>query len=349
MFVALRTTDRSRVTSIAAQWDQRLDALRELAASGQLACPGCEQRLWLRTGVSRRRHFAHRQLADCPLAHQSPELLEVKAQLYQWLESKYPGKVHLDMAIGAPGCDKLLDLLVEAEAGRKLAYWIFDRQQRARDEILAYQALPGVRVHFIHTESTLVQHSETEIVLTASQRAFIGSSDFDAGVGFGGHLHFLNGADSKLRIYRGLRCVHAPNLYAWEALREDLLSAAWISPKTGEIVVPEDVAARETSRLKRQQEKSARAAALARPPPDREQVDILDAMGSVASEPAKSATTFEELAVPSLSLKGPFRCEDCGMETMDWSSATPSAGTCVCRNCTTRRYRQKRDDLAAGR
>jgi hypothetical protein len=50
------------------------------------------------------------------------------------------------MAIGAPGCDKLIDLLVEAKAGRKFAYWTFDRQQRARSEILACQALPGVHV-----------------------------------------------------------------------------------------------------------------------------------------------------------------------------------------------------------
>jgi len=146
MFVALRTTDRSRVTSLDVRWDFRLDALRELAASGRLVCQGCEQKFWLRTGVKRRRHFAHRQLADCPLAHQSPELLEVKAQLYQWLRSKYPGEVHLDMAIGVPGWEKCIDLLVEAAQGRKFGYWAFDRQQRARDEFLASQHLPGMQV-----------------------------------------------------------------------------------------------------------------------------------------------------------------------------------------------------------
>jgi hypothetical protein len=157
MFVALRTTDRSRVTSLAVQWDGQLDALQELAAGGQLVCPGCEQLLWLRIGLKRRRLFAHRQLADCPLAHQSPEVLEVKAQLYQWLESKYPDKVHLDLPLGVPGWDKLLDLLVEATPSRKFTYWAFDRQRRARYPILAYQSLPDVHVHFIHTQSALVQ------------------------------------------------------------------------------------------------------------------------------------------------------------------------------------------------
>jgi len=343
MFVALRTTDRSRVTSIAAQWDHRLDALRELAASGQVVCPGCEQRLWLRTGVKRRRHFAHRQLADCPLAHQSPELLEAKAQFYQWLESKYPGRVHLDMAIGLPGRDAPMDLLVEPAPGRKFAYWVFDRQQRGRDEILSYRNLSGVRVHFIHTHPTLVQHSETEIALTASQRDFIGSSDFDASVGHGGHLHFLNGEDSRLRIYRGLWCVHAPNLYEWKALREDLLSAARISPKTGEIVFPEDVAARERWRQKLAREKRAQAAAPVTSPPKRAEVIMLEAEGAIEPEPVKPATRVEEPGTPPLNLRGPFRCEDCGTETLDWSSASPSAGTCICRTCTIKRHRQKTD------
>lgn len=70
MFVALHTANGSRVTSIASDWDDRLRALRELAANGQLVCPGCKQLLWLRISRKRRRHFAHRHLADCPLARQ---------------------------------------------------------------------------------------------------------------------------------------------------------------------------------------------------------------------------------------------------------------------------------------
>ena len=276
MFVALRTTDRSRVTSLAAEWDNRLGALRELATSGQLICPGCEQRLWFRIGSRRRRHFAHRHLADCPLAHQSAELLEVKAQLFKWLETKYGDRVHLDMAIGVPGWDKLIDLLVEAAPGRKFAYWTFDRQQRSREDLLAYHRLPGVQVHFIHTQSTLVRHSPTEIALTASQRDFITSSEYDSSTGSGGygHLHFLEGQDSRLRIYRGLRCVHGPNLFAWEALREDLLSAARISPKTGEIVLAEDVAARASWKKKLEDEKRARRAARPHPQEDRQTASV---------------------------------------------------------------------------
>ena len=338
MFVALRTVDRSRVTSLAAQWDNRLDVLRELAASGQLMCPGCEQRLWFRIGLRRRRHFAHRHLADCPLAHQSEEVQEVKAQLFKWLETKYGGKVHLDMAIGVPGWDKLVDLVVEAGPKRKFAYWIFDRQQRAREDLLGYRRLPGVCVHFIHTQSTRTMHSPTEIALTASQRDFMSSSEYDTSMGWAGygHLHFLDGEDAKLRIYRGLMCVHSPNLYAWEALREDALSAARISPMTGEIVLPEDVAARTKWKQKQKEEKAVRPHL----PEERCPASVPAALAEALPEPNGPPAAIEEPAALSLNLNGPFRCEDCGIQTKDWSSAAPSAGTCVCRSCTRERHQR---------
>lgn len=343
MFVALRTTDGLRVTSLAAQWDQRLEALRELAASGQLVCPGCEQRLWLRLGVKRRRHFAHRQLADCPLAHQSAELLDIKAQLFEWLESKYPGKVHLDMPLGVRGKDKLTDLLVEAAPDRKFAYWTFDRQQRAREEFLACRNLPGVHAHFIQAQSTLARHSETAILLTASQRDFAGRSDFDTPVGYGGHLHFLDAENSKLCIYRGLWCVHEPNLYRWEVLRQASLSEARISPKTGEIVLAEDVAARQRWQQRQQRAKRPPLAVAPKPTPVAAAAPAPRPNRSPKPPPAKAPATMDKPARPSLNLKGPFRCEDCGVETMDWSSLNPAAGTCVCHDCITKRHRHARD------
>jgi hypothetical protein len=359
MFVALRISDRSRVTSLAAQWDNRLNELRELAASGQLMCPGCEQLLWFRIGINRRRHFAHRHLADCPLAHQSAELLEAKAQLFKWLETKYGGRVQLEAAVGVPGRDKPADLLVEPQTGRKFAYWVFDRQQRSREDLLAYQRLPGVHVHFIHTQSTRVMHSSTEIALTASQRDFMRTSEYDRFLGYGGcgHLHFLDGENSKLRIYRGLVCVHEPNLFGWEALREDLLSAARISPKTGEMVLPEDVAARDKWRQKleaervrkaqeeerarrTQEEEQARREPPPKPPLAPEPAPVPALTAEVQPRRSESTAVVEKPAAPSLKLNGPFRCEDCGVETMNWSSATPSAGTCVCRSCTRKRHQR---------
>lgn len=329
MFVAISIKDRGRITSIASQWNNRLEALRELTDTGQLICPGCEQLLWLRIGQKRRRHFAHRRLADCPLENQSAEVLEAKAQLYEWLESKYPGHVHLDMAIGVPGWVKPMDLLVEPEPDRKFGYWVFDRQQRSRFDLLAYQRLPGVNVHFIHTESTLTIKPETGMVLTASQREFITGSDFDRAVAWRdrGHLHFLLGGESKICIYRGLHCVHKPNVYQWAVERSRPLSEALISPRTGEIVFPEDV---ETRDEWQRQSAGKQADRHKNNPPGR----------AMAGETNKPSATEPMPATRTMNLNGPFRCEDCGIETLDWSVSTPSAGTCVCRACVKKRWQQ---------
>jgi hypothetical protein len=340
MFVALQTKNRARVTSIASHWNNRLDELRELTNSGMLICPVCAQQLWLRMGTERRRHFAHRHLTDCPLSRQSAELLEVKGQLFDWLMTKYPDRVNLDLPMDAAKGSRLIDLSVEVEAGAIFAYWVFDRQQRSRGDILAYLHRPNVHVQIIHTQSTLVTHSEAEIALTASQRDFVGLSNYDACLPFrrGGHLHFFDLKESVINIYRGLRCVHTPNLYRWEALRTNVLAVAGVCPETGEIVLAEDVAACEEWDTKQQR---------GRRTGDETQMGAQgtgpESLGSCPMpEPgfALPSASGQESTSQGPNLNGPFRCEDCGIITTAWSNATPSAGTCVCRGCSHKRWCQ---------
>lgn len=228
MFAALKISDRSRVNSIAAQWDGREENLRELARSGQLVCPGCEQLLWLRTGDVRRRHFAHRDLSECRLGKQTAEVLEAKAQLFTLLESKFPGQVQIDLELDMPGVENVPDLVVEMEDGRRFIYWVFDRQIRNRSGYPKPPENKTERTHYIHTESAWTLGPETGIVLSASQRHFISYSDFDLALNRpgNGHLHFFSTSDSTLRIYRGLRCIHGPGLHDWEELREGSLESA---------------------------------------------------------------------------------------------------------------------------
>jgi hypothetical protein len=118
----------------------------------------------------------------------------------------------------------------------------------------------------------------------------------------------------------------------------DSLSEAKISPNTGEIVFAEDVAARREHRQKLQQHKATDFAARSR------------ASSALQGDPpsagevrtAENSVDEQEPTAPRLNLNGPFRCEDCGIETMDWSEATPSAGTCVCRRCLAERWLRKR-------
>ena len=342
MFVALQAGDGTRVTSLAAEWSDRVEELRECARSGALVCPGCRQPLWLRTGEHRRRHFAHRQHADCPMSKRSAEVLETQAQLYEWLESKFPGSVQMDMPLEVPDGPSTADLLVQPDATRTFGYWVFDRQQRHREGWLALRASKTAQVHIVHTESTLSWQSSSELVLTASQRDFIDASDFDrAAESSGGHLHFFDSGAGLLRIFRGLHCEHAPNVYGWTALREGALAEARISPKSGEIVFAADVAARDARRRQMEARAAMRPARLpmrrrqgASPAPS--PVSFLSAPPDDRVEPEPAAPLSEvlrESGPPRLTLNEPLTCEVCGVRTTEWVTAAPSAGTCVCRGC----------------
>jgi Competence protein CoiA-like family len=340
MFVAIRSNDAGRVTSIDPAWDNQTHLLRELAQNGELLCPGCRQQLWLRTGEVRRRHFAHRSLTDCPLENQSAETLESKAQLYLFLQKKFPDAVALDKAIGNPGLDRIVDVLVETGSGVKFAYWVFDREQRDRDGFCPYRSLAGVFAHFIHAGSTLRQESPDELKLSASQRGFISSSDFDEAVAMrgAGHLSFYQVETSTLSIYRGLYCVHRPNLYRWKALRQGCLESALISPKTGEVLFSEDEEARKTWRQQRCRDERLVYTC------EMTHIGLKGLLNPGKEGPRNDGEPLDETKSETQlpSLNGPFRCEDCGIETTDWSSATPSAGTCVCKSCTHKRWERTR-------
>ena len=324
MFAALKVSDQSRVTSIATQWDDREEELRELARSGELVCPGCEQLLWLRTGDVRRRHFAHRDLSDCRLGKQSPEVLEAKAQLFSWLELKFPGRVQIDLEIGTSDKRMAADLVVDLEDGKRFTYWIFDRQIRDRS---AYPKSPENktgRTHYIHTESTLKPGPDGGILLSASQRHFISYAEYDLALAKPGlgHLHFFLGAESQLRVYRGLHCIHGPGLHDWEALRTGSLESASICPENGEFIFHEDLEAHEE-----------RQRNLAENPPSDLATRTAAKMADRKSKSGTSSKTSQWIDP----LSCPYRCEDCGVETSNWSSATPSEGTCVCKECSHKR------------
>ena len=130
MFVAKDKETGARVTSLDPVWRSRDDALRALANSGQVVFPGCAQTLRFRVGNFRRPHFAHRKLSECPLSRQSPEVLEAKAQLYEWLCSNYPGKVEMDVNLNVPEWECPADLVVRPDDKKVFSYWVFDRTPR---------------------------------------------------------------------------------------------------------------------------------------------------------------------------------------------------------------------------
>ena len=332
MFTAINISDESRVTSIATRWDDCVENLRELARGGQLVCPGCAQLLWLRTGEVRRRHFAHRDVSDCKFSKQSPELLEAKAQIFTWLDCKFPGRVQMDLELGSTGPGHHADLVVQMEDGRRFIYWIFDRQMRDRSRYRIIGEDNMTRVHYLHTESTLRPGPDGGILLNASQREFISTGDFDQALKRPqlGHLHFFLGSESQLHIYRGLRCLHEPLLHEYAQLRTGPLENALVCTESGEIIFPEDVFARKEYQ---------RVLAL------NPQPKFTSLTATRMDRRAANATKGPNPADPIVNYSRPLRCEDCGAETRNWSQAKLSEGTCVCKECSQKRWINSDSDL----
>lgn len=241
MFVAKDNKTGARVTSLDPDWGARFDELRALTNSGQLVCPGCAQALRFRVGDFRRPHFAHRVLSECPLSRQSAEVLEAKAQLYEWLCTKYPGKVELDVDLQVPEWERPADLVVRPDENKVFSYWVFDHTPRNRAPLLDY-VCRNETAHVLYTGSARKLSDEGDaLLLPAALRDFIRSSLFDKSNGLGslcnpGHLCFLDTDHHQVLLYRGVECIHSPNRYKWRLLHKLNWPTCKISPRTGEIV-----------------------------------------------------------------------------------------------------------------
>ena len=320
MFVEKDIELKARVTSLDPEWGSRLEELRSLAASGRLVCPGCEQMLRFRVGEQRRPHFAHRVLSECPLAKQSPEILEAKAKLYEWLYTKYPGNVEMDVDIHIPDWDRLADLVVHSPKGKTFAYWLFDRSPKNRSELLYYHS-DLVSKNILYTESAHHKEEDGSLRLSAAQRDFMETSDFDP-LRSSGHLHFLDSSSGTLTIYRAFHCICEPNLYAYDVIREAPLASALICPKSGEIVFKEDVP--EYQKRKEVQKRShafAPPALPIKPPPVLQERPVI----------VKPQVT--PVRPPEPPWDGFYTCEMCGIRTKEANVILSVKRTCICPAC----------------
>lgn len=351
MFVALDRVSEKRICSLDDVWTARADELRRWTVDGRLVCPGCEQLVRFRRGKRVRAHFAHRVLSECPLSKQSAEILEAKAQLYGWMTGKKRGQVEMDVDMRIDGWDRVADLTLTLAPDRMFAYWLFDRQQRQRHGLLAEAKRRSGRFHFFHTQSAFNRHSRKRLALTASQRDFMWRSDYDTSETNReeGHLCFLSGDSGTVQLFRGLALVHPPNLYGWSIHRSGPLESALIDPLSGEIVFQEDLENRKQWQLEQERKRKeaderkerARAARKKFEEAEKKRVASLRQHADAMRAPGKAALRVAAANKPGPEaelrayehLNGPFRCEQCGKMTKEWTTAVPSAGTCLCREC----------------
>ena len=365
MFVAKDIKTGDQITSLNPVWGSRFEELRSWANSERLVCSGCAQTLRFRIGSHRRPHFAHRVLSECPLSRQSAEVLEAKAQLYEWLCTQYPAKVEMDVDLHVPEWERTADLVVRLDDGKVFSYWVFDHTPRNRSPLCRYVSR-NESAHVLYTESArkLSDQGDT-LLLPAALRDFIRQSLFDERHK-SGHLYFLDTEHHQVLIYRGLDCEHSPNRYSWDLLHELDWTACKISPRTGEIVaageterkpklspvyvVREDAATLQISAPPRERSTTladlAKAAQADNPPrrespaPPRERsITLADlAKGARADNPprreppAPSKERTQSMTTVDWD-KRPLVCELCGRSTTDYISAQPGLGICICREC----------------
>ena len=348
MFVAKDKETGARVTSLDPVWRSRDDALRALTNSGQVVCPGCMQALRFRVGGRCRPHFAHRKLSECPLSRQSPEVLEAKAQLYEWLYSKYPGKVEMDVDLNVPEWECPADLVVRPDVKKVFSYWVFDRTPRNRAPLVQYVSI-NETAHVLYTGTSRKLSEEGDaLLLAAALRDFIRRSLFD-GQRELGHLCFLDTERHQVLIYRGLECVHLPNCYGWDIPHELDWPACKISPRTGEIVAAgEKERKREPVPVFGESEWRSKPSPVdmvredATPlqnfaPPRERSITLADlAKAARADNPPRReppVPSNERTQFSAAWVNRPLECEFCGKSTTDYIVAQLGLGTCTCREC----------------
>jgi hypothetical protein len=89
MYKALNLATQQDIIILSPAWTGRLPALRALDRQDLLVCPACRRPVRVRAGRTRRRHFAHKHLENCPYQSASPLLLEARAVLYEWLLAQF--------------------------------------------------------------------------------------------------------------------------------------------------------------------------------------------------------------------------------------------------------------------
>src|SRR5512138_2593900 len=89
MYKAVHAQTREEIVILSPRWCERIAALRALDRANQLVCQGCRQPLRVKAGAVKRPHFAHKHLNACSFGSESPEILNARAVLYDWLVRQF--------------------------------------------------------------------------------------------------------------------------------------------------------------------------------------------------------------------------------------------------------------------
>jgi hypothetical protein len=319
------------------RWKARLRELRKLDDQNRLVCPVCHQPVRLRTGNVRVWHFAHKHLKNCPLQFESPQLIQTRAALYEWLLNYFPAenvtveKIILDLPF-----PRHIDCWVDREPV-SVIYWIIDSRRPPAERTDLQKAFEAceLQTHTLFTSTMLHpdEFSPQNIFLTTTERAFMTSSQFDQSIrGYGlfqgKTLHYLDAENRLLITYRNLHLVHPPQEFAGTPIHSPLASVAPFS-SNGEFLHPGEERKLQKIQIETQYlfEKQQRTipSLLKKAPLNQREGSSLNPVPSFETTAGqdKDRNPFEKNAPCSL----------CGKTTSDWITYDGKTGTCLCRSC----------------
>ena len=337
MYKAFNLENKQEIILLDPAWAGQLATLRALDKREVLVCPGCLQPVRLRAGRTRRWHFAHKHLENCPFEQASPELLAARAVLYNWLLTKFdPGELTIEKAIPDAGLPRPIDCWVEYE-GRKFAYWIITVRLAPdlRERLKASISQSGAQAHWILHIGMLrpQKYQQNRLHLTTTEREFIEVSTYDEPHQErcsepAGSLSYLDPDRETITTYRGLCRVHAPQLYRGHTQRSRL-DEMMVSFQTGEPIHPGEsrlIEQHHREQVERKRVLEHAQATLRRASSILEGAD--ERRGGGNDDPRSSPLPVRPQTQPEVG-----RCIFCGQETSDWWYFNRATGECKCRAC----------------
>jgi hypothetical protein len=240
MFKCLDISINEPVVSLDDRGPAWIQELRQKSHNDHLRCPTCREAVTFRVGTLRRPHFAHKTLANCPTKSESPELLEARAVLYEWLKLKFDN-VSIEQFVDGAATPRAFDCWVEYK-GKRFAYWLVDKRIVWKDkeaiENAAKQADASLTWVFLHKTLRRVENNPKLIMLPTTERCCARFSDYDQNYGHcRGTLHYLDVDNQTFVTFRGCHCEHPPQVYSGCEIIT-ALPDLHVSQSTGEFVHP---------------------------------------------------------------------------------------------------------------
>lgn len=347
MFKSLHTQTSEEIIILDQYWNSStIEDLRTKGRDNRLACPVCKQPVHVRAGEKKRWHFAHKNLSDCPLRHESPDVLQARSLLYRWLKSKFGNKVTIEKHFPASKLPRPLDCYVELSVDKIFGYWILEKGIRSRFPLQHELMELKVDITWVFLSSMLRIDEEklTSVHLSPTERDFTYSSIYhEIYSSYDKSLNYLDINDHSVTTLRGLHCVHLPQEYKFAVKLKDFFTNLLISSKNGEFVYKgeyEQLLEHQKAiqaEQQRQEKERQRQNEIRKQHYEQQKKEWYSPKGFVA--PANCTLTQpNRIENPQTSINDDFnkayQCSVCGTLTPNWTTLDLATNTCVCsREC----------------